>query len=101
MLKHPLYQDLVSQMGLSLVCRDILLCEKAADRFSDDASHFNFYPRSEGISNQAVTHQHPERFPPHAMHNVDADYTMALPTHSLARRDATKCLADGTCADKR
>ncbi|KAL2059977.1 hypothetical protein VTL71DRAFT_9799 [Oculimacula yallundae] len=62
-------------------------------------SDFNFYPRSQGFSSHAVTHQQPEHLPPHTTHNVDEDYTLPLP-YSLARRDATKCLSDGTCADK-
>ena len=48
------------------------------------------------------THQHPEFTPPELIEYAQAaDEALRLAASELVRRDATKCLADGTCADGR
>lgn len=48
------------------------------------------------------THQHPEFTPPELIEHAEAaDEALRSAASRLTRRDATKCLADGTCADGR
>jgi hypothetical protein len=63
---------------------------------------FDVHERSLGSSSKDPGHQHPERFPPHLRELAHAGFVSEHLGHpALARRDATKCLADGTCADGR
>jgi hypothetical protein len=63
---------------------------------------FDFFARSENAPSKDPTHQHPQVIPSDVISVAHAAHDADLEGHSgLARRDATKCLADGTCADKR
>lgn len=68
---------------------------------SSAAAH-NTHSRSEGVSAHDLTHQYPQKAP-HAPVGISSP--LGLPGVSgyltLARRDATACLSDGTCADGR
>jgi len=63
------------------------------------------YGRSDSLSSKDPTHQHPQRIPPQVIEaGVSAGGNLSIsmpPVPALMRRDATKCLDDGTCADGR
>ncbi|KAK7958671.1 hypothetical protein PG988_013519 [Apiospora saccharicola] len=61
----------------------------------DTQQAFSFNLSSDAPSRKSPTHQSPQLLSPHPVELVHAD-----PHPDLARRDATLCLADGTCADK-
>jgi hypothetical protein len=67
---------------------------------------FNIYARSEYNRNGEPTHQHPQYNPPGLFNKAqaaDAALTSfaSILSSGLARRDATECMSDGTCADGR
>jgi hypothetical protein len=63
------------------------------------------HARLVGAHGKDPTHQHPQPTPPEvtdtALASKDTVISVAWVTPALARRDATKCLSDGTCADGR
>jgi hypothetical protein len=63
------------------------------------------HARLAGAHGKDPTHQHPQLTPLEvidtALASKDTVMSLAWGTLAFARRDATKCLSDGTCADGR
>jgi hypothetical protein len=67
---------------------------------------FDIFARSEHNRNGEVTHQHPQYNSPGLFDKAQAADAVltswaSILSSRLARRDATKCMSDGTCADGR
>ena len=78
-------------------------CADTANESSEDINQaFNVYTRSKGSSAKDPTHQYPQLIPPQVIESAHAgDDVAMLGALALTRRDATKCLSAGTCADGR